>query len=116
MADQLTWLEAHLDPPEGSLGEAVRLVSEPRLPAQGDNGRIGLGWHFTGKKNPIIWHSGATGGFRSMLVWLPEPKLGVVVLGNSSDDAVERIGFLLMRALLKKETPAEEADAIESAP
>ena len=81
----------------------MKLVSQPRLRAQGDNVRIGLGWHFTGNKAPIIWHNGATGGFRSIVLWFPNPKLGIVVLGNSSDDAVDRIGFLLMRALLQKE-------------
>ncbi len=98
VADQLTWLEAQLDPPAGTLGEAVTLISTPQWRERGSG--MGMGWHLRGEKAPIVWHNGATGGFRAITLWFPEPKLGVVVLGNSSDDAVDEMGFVLLRALL----------------
>jgi CubicO group peptidase (beta-lactamase class C family) len=52
--------------------------------------RTGLGWALSGlgeidisNAGPVAHHSGATINYRSMLLVLPEQKLGVVVLANS---------------------------------
>lgn len=102
-ADQLTWLEAHLDPPAGPLGEAITVVSTPQWREDGSG--MGLGWHLRGENAPIVWHNGATGGFRVITLWFRHPKLGIVVLGNSSDDSVDKMGFVLMRSLLQNPPP-----------
>lgn len=53
--------------------------------------RIGLGWILSGlgdinirNAGPMVHHAGATLLFHSQLILLPEHKLGVVVLGNST--------------------------------
>lgn len=111
VSDQLTWLEAHIDPPAGdaSFAEAVQLVSTAQRPTGKGGKQIGLGWQLTEAEAPIIWHNGATGGFRAITLWFPDPKLGVVVLGNSSDSAIDDIGFVLMRSLLQAPPNADEA-------
>ncbi len=56
------------------------------------NFRVGLGWALSGlgdidirNAGPVAHHSGATLYHRSMLITLPEQRLGVVVLANSSN-------------------------------
>lgn len=131
--DQLTWLEAHLDPPDavdgGSLGEAFKAVSQPRSPAGNDRTRIGLGWHFQNQSPVIAMHNGGTGGFRSLLAWTSEPKIGIVVLANSTDDVIDQIGLRLIEALSQprengaapappdqEKAESNEAPAIETSP
>jgi CubicO group peptidase (beta-lactamase class C family) len=51
-------------------------------------GHYGLGW-FVGSYGGqrLIWHSGATLGFSSLVTFLPEANLGVVILTNGSGAA-----------------------------
>jgi D-alanyl-D-alanine-carboxypeptidase/D-alanyl-D-alanine-endopeptidase len=84
-ADQLGWARAHLHPPDGALGDALRLA----LSEHGDH--IGLAWQRTFRaddrpagKDRLIWHSGGTGGFRSMLCLRPDRGDAVVALTNHS--------------------------------
>lgn len=104
VGDLLTWLEAHLDPPTGpgSLAEALKMTPKPQRDSGDAKLRIGLGWHLRGADpRPIVWHNGGTGGFRSFCGFVPGTGLGVVVLGNSTDDGVDSLGFILIRDLLK---------------
>lgn len=43
---------------------------------------MGLGWILVKDKNHVIWHNGATGGFRSFLAIDKQKKCAVVVLAN----------------------------------
>lgn len=117
--DQLTWLEAHLDPPDavdgGTLGEALKAISVPRRPADSDDMQIGLGWHFRGDSPAIAMHNGGTGGFRAIVTWTADPKVGVVVLANSTDDAVDTVGLRLIEALTRsRETPSADPESTPS--
>lgn len=50
------------------------------------SGGYGYGWsvgRLPGTKEPIVWHSGATPGYQSMLVLLPETHQAVIVLQNT---------------------------------
>ena len=51
----------------------------------GSRGRYGLGWRdtvLTGTDTRIVWHAGATPGYFSHVVLVPESDLAVVVLSN----------------------------------
>jgi CubicO group peptidase (beta-lactamase class C family) len=76
----------------GTLG-GKRVVSEEQLLARRvpqvkitDEASYGLAWGVT-RENGIlaIGHDGATAGFRTLLQFLPEHGVGIVVLANSSD-------------------------------
>jgi hypothetical protein len=57
---------------------------------------IGLAWFTTtGSVEPMIWHDGGTGGYRSFAGFLQSRKLGVAVLANS-DYEVDDLGFHLL--------------------
>ena len=56
----------------------------------------GLGWNIVRcPGTEVIWHAGATDGFRSFIGFEPSKYWGVVVLSNSETD-VEHIGFSLL--------------------
>jgi CubicO group peptidase (beta-lactamase class C family) len=72
--------------------------------------RIGLGWMLGGQgeldirnAGPVAHHSGVTLYHRSMLIVLPEQKLGVVVLSNSATgtDAVLKLATEALKAALE---------------
>ena len=45
---------------------------------------VALGWVLTGRPgDPILWHNGATGGFRSFAGFAPRRQAAVVLLTNS---------------------------------
>lgn len=100
VSDMLTYLEAHLHPESTPLGAAIRLAMEPRVRAS-DAVEVGLGWHvYTVPDAPqVVYHNGATMGFRSYVGMAPELDLGIVVLGNSRDPTINAIGRLIMRTL-----------------
>ncbi|MEJ2240158.1 MAG: serine hydrolase [Gemmatimonadales bacterium] len=104
VSDMLTYLEAHLHPEATPLAAAIRLAMEPRVRAS-DDVEVGLGWHiYTVPDVPqVVYHNGATMGFRSYVGMAPELDLGIVVLGNSRDPTINAIGRLIMRTLTGNE-------------
>jgi CubicO group peptidase (beta-lactamase class C family) len=51
-----------------------------RRPAGNTGFEVGLGWNIT---EDIVWHDGATGGFRSFIACDPKARVGVVALSNA---------------------------------
>ena len=98
--DLLTYVEAHLRPLTTPIPEALELVLEARIRAS-ENIELGLGWHIfnEGDGPTVIYHNGATMGFRSYIGMAPDLDLGIVVLGNSRDLTISSIGRLLMRKM-----------------
>ncbi|MCZ7375355.1 serine hydrolase domain-containing protein [Micromonospora sp. WMMC250] len=67
-----------------------------------DDTRIGYGWFTTRHGDrEIVWHNGATGGFRSYVGLERATGRAVVVLGNT-DKGVEPIGLRLLGVLPKE--------------
>lgn len=63
---------------------------------------------------PVIWHNGATSGYRSLVFWLPEHDLGAVVLTNGEQGGA--LGLLMQRRLLEivfQGSPRAEAQLAE---
>lgn len=98
LADMLAFLACQLAPPEGRLGDAIRLTHELR--AGSGRMRVGLGWIALRGRNEgqqLLWHNGGTGGFRSCIALAPERGRGAVAL-SSSRRSVDRICFALVPA------------------
>lgn len=97
VTDLAVFVRAQVDPPGGSLGDAIRLTHETRVRA----GRMeqALAWmRLSGKDGSLLWHNGGTAGFRSFAGVDVGRHGGVVVLGNT-DRSVDREGFRLARML-----------------
>ncbi|MFI6482894.1 serine hydrolase domain-containing protein [Nonomuraea sp. NPDC050663] len=62
---------------------------------------MGLAWlrmSAPGGRQTVLWHNGGTGGFRSFMAVVPERRVGVIVLTNSTRSA-DPAGMKLLRAL-----------------
>jgi D-alanyl-D-alanine-carboxypeptidase/D-alanyl-D-alanine-endopeptidase len=57
--------------------------------------RIGLAWLTTDKG--IVWHNGATGGYRSFLGFTADGRRGVVIITNTAVEA-DDLGFATLDA------------------
>lgn len=99
VSDMLRFMQAMLDPPDGSLGEAINLAwqvhQEPL--AEGDFA-MGLGWHVA-RDGHTRWHNGQTGGYRSMLLVGRQANAAVLVLSNTATGEVDRLAEDLLRML-----------------
>jgi hypothetical protein len=80
---------------------------------------MGLGWaidnHWPEPAGPLLWHGGSDGYFNAQLAVLPEQRLGVVVLANSTGamPAIMEIAKAALQALLQAQTgvaPPPERD------
>jgi CubicO group peptidase (beta-lactamase class C family) len=95
MADMLTYLDANVGPPSNDLEQAMRSAQLPRAEA-GPNLRIGFNWLTLARpQGAIVWHNGATGGYRAFIGFDPQRQVGVVVMVNSSSD-IDDIGLHLL--------------------
>lgn len=77
--DMLTFLEAEISPPEGSLGTAIRTTQQAH--PRDDALSMGLGWQLG---NGYLDKNGALGGYQSYMAFDPARKVGVFVFGNTS--------------------------------
>jgi D-alanyl-D-alanine-carboxypeptidase/D-alanyl-D-alanine-endopeptidase len=102
--DMLKLLAAAIDPrAPAELEKMLALSRKPRVPASTAN-EIGLGWHI-GRNGSLVWHNGQTGGYHSYCAFVPERKVGVVVLANTGTNLVDELGVRLIDRLL--DMPAE---------
>jgi CubicO group peptidase (beta-lactamase class C family) len=90
--DLLRFAAAQVDPDTTPLAAAMRLSQTPVRRG------IALGWLLAESPEPMLWHNGGTGGFRSFLGLLPERRLGVVVLTNRAR-SVDLTALRLLRTL-----------------
>jgi D-alanyl-D-alanine-carboxypeptidase/D-alanyl-D-alanine-endopeptidase len=93
--DMVRFLEAQLAPPDGPLGDAIRL-SHTTLAAAG-RAEQAMAWiRLTGRDGSLLFHNGGTAGYRSFVAVDQGRRRAVVVLG-SSDRSVDRRGMRLAR-------------------
>lgn len=95
--DLLRFAGAHLDPPEGRLGEAIDLAWRVHQePLDKNVFAMGLGWHVA-RDGASRWHNGQTGGYHAAL--FVNRKLGAasVVLTNTATGEVDALGEQLLR-------------------
>ena len=99
--DMTTFMQAHWDETSSdsaggsadrlrvAMKTAVRKRRKTDVPATA----IGLAWHIDSENAlDIVWHNGGAGGSRSYVAMLPESKIGVVVLANTTSASVEALG------------------------
>jgi D-alanyl-D-alanine-carboxypeptidase/D-alanyl-D-alanine-endopeptidase len=94
--DMVTFLGAFLGYRESSLAPAMKAMLEFRRLA--GQAKIGLAWLVCATDGrEIVWHNGATAGFRSFVGFDPIERAGVVALSNVYTAAgVDDIGFHLL--------------------
>ena len=95
--DMLRFLRAELEPGGTPLEAAIRASQEIRTGPE-IRPRMALGWLAVGD-GPALWHNGGTGGFASFAAIDPERRVAVIVLANSADRAVDRLGMDLLKAV-----------------
>jgi D-alanyl-D-alanine-carboxypeptidase/D-alanyl-D-alanine-endopeptidase len=60
---------------------------------------FGLGWVLS---DPVIWHNGGTGGFRSYIGFNPQLQKGIVILTNSTEDWPDEMGNVVLNPEFQK--------------
>ena len=80
--DLLRFAAANLGEAKPPLLDVLKASHEKRADADNEQVAVGLGWHRLMLKSgePVVWHNGGTGGYRSMLAFTPATKRAVVVL------------------------------------
>ena len=96
--DLRRFLAAQLDPPEGLLGDAIRLTQQPHF----ERGKTAHGLAWMGlppmSRTAGFFHNGGTAGFRSMVTLSPPAGAAVVALTNS-DRSVDGVGLTMLQNL-----------------
>lgn len=96
--DLLRFAAAHLSPPEGTLGRALArtlTVRVPDGPAEGLSQALGWVVDVRDPDDPIVWHNGGTGGFRSFVGLRPRRGTAVVLMTNQST-SVDDLGLHIL--------------------
>lgn len=95
--DMITFLGAHLGYVESPFAGALAGMLDVRRPGDSPGEERALGWGITKRVGyEIVWHSGATGGYRSFIGYVPTRRVGVVVLSNVLVPSIEDIGMHLL--------------------
>jgi serine-type D-Ala-D-Ala carboxypeptidase/endopeptidase len=64
---------------------------------------IGLGWHISHRHGEeLVWHNGGTAGFASYMAYVPEARVGIVVLANSGH-GVDDLALGLIDKLVRRQ-------------
>jgi beta-lactamase class C len=108
--DLTIWMRAQMGlAPDVLSPEILRVIQMPRVPTPGENRRkrkyaerignsaYGLGWRsydYAGRR--VVGHHGGVRGYRSLIMFDPERKSGVVALWNSSASQPNGIEFEVM--------------------
>ena len=103
--DMLTFLAAELGFVETPLRAAMAAQIEPRRPSDGAYIQT-LGWRIEPEPaGEIVWHGGATGGFRCFALFDLSRRAGVVMLTNSASERNDDIPFHLLSGRPLKPAP-----------
>jgi CubicO group peptidase (beta-lactamase class C family) len=91
--DMLTLLAAYLGYIKTPLADAMADQLSIRRPSHQGDFDVGYGWRIQTKHgSTIVWHGGATGGYRCYIGFDPEARRGVIVLSNVLMPLVDDIG------------------------
>jgi CubicO group peptidase (beta-lactamase class C family) len=113
--DMLTFLAANLGYVKSPLAPAMASMLAVRRPTGSPSlGEIGLGWLMVKPSSQeIVWHNGGTGGYRSFVGFLPNARVGVVVLSNTfTQTGVDDIGMHLLDSHAPLMAPPKEHNEI----
>lgn len=112
--DMAQWLRLHIN--LGAVGEtrllqatSVAYLHAPKTiivtgsspSAEGDVMAYASGWFFqTRRRHPLVWHGGATTGMHSLVGYVPEAGVGMVMLTNTPDNRVPENAFYRLADLV----------------
>ncbi|WP_074406591.1 serine hydrolase [Aquimarina megaterium] len=96
-ADMINYLAANMGLIKSDLYPAMQLSHRKTTNIRSDL-KVGLGWHILLRdKLEIVFHTGATGGYRAFAGFIKDGDKGVIVLTNSKDNVnVDDIGIHLL--------------------
>jgi CubicO group peptidase (beta-lactamase class C family) len=116
--DLLKFLAANLGYTKTPLAAAMKAMLSVRRPAGIPNLEVALAWHvYTADGKEIIWHNGATGGYRTFFGFDPSSRIGVVALSNTrSPEGVDDIGRHLLDEKVPLWVPPKEPDIVQVDP
>jgi serine-type D-Ala-D-Ala carboxypeptidase/endopeptidase len=101
--DQVQFIAANLGIVESPLVAAMKDSQQPRRDTDSKTQRIGLGWHTMplrrSSPKTIIWHNGGTDAARCFLGFVPDAKVGIVILTNS-ENVPDGIAIGLLQKLI----------------
>jgi len=98
MRDMMRFAKAQLNPPAGTLGDAIELAWKQHTAPDASGAAMGLGWMIAGD-GQTRWHNGQTGGSHAALFINRELKCAVVVLCNTA--VTNEVDQLATQLLLK---------------
>jgi len=94
--DMVHFIKANMGVTKTSIYNAMLLSHDVAYENVANQFKIGLGWHYAQNgDDTIIWHNGATGGYKAFTGFIEGTTKGVVVLGNSDGD-IGRLGMKLL--------------------
>ncbi len=97
LVDMMAFLKANMD----DINKDFSLSHNAVL--SNNDSSVGFCWMLgkTAKQQTLVWHNGATFGFTSFCGYIPEKKIGIVVLSNSGN-SVDEVAMKLLKQLLEK--------------
>ncbi len=95
LISSLTDLSLFLNSYMGSPNASRQLAMTPRF-MDSENLGIALGWQIrlVAENDPIYWHNGGTGGFRSMMAFRPATEQAIVLLVNDASYDLTSAAFI----------------------
>lgn len=110
--DLAKFLQACLGFRDTPLKGALHDMAQPRVAGAMPGSQIGLAWIVEQRgASTLVWHNGATGGFRSFVGYDATKRAGVVVLTNHAR-SVDELGMALLAG---RELPATKSAPAPSA-
>jgi CubicO group peptidase (beta-lactamase class C family) len=101
--DMLQLVEAAMGKTETPLQQAFTFAQQPWRELNVKNVEIGLCWmRSTSSPGVLLWHNGGTGGYASFMGFRSKSGLGVVILCNGAERAVDDLGLKILEALEKR--------------
>lgn len=94
--DMVHFIKANMGVTKSSIYNAMLLSHDVAYENVANQFKIGLAWHYAQNgEDTIVWHNGATGGYKAFTGFIEGTTKGVVVLGNSDGD-IGRLGMKLL--------------------
>jgi CubicO group peptidase (beta-lactamase class C family) len=110
MRDMMRFAKAQLNPPTGTLGEAIELAWQQHREADASGSAMGLGWIIHGD-GQTRWHNGGTGGSSSAIFINRQHQCAVIVLCNTSaSNKLEPLAMQLIAKAAGRETKAADGE------
>jgi D-alanyl-D-alanine-carboxypeptidase/D-alanyl-D-alanine-endopeptidase len=103
--DLLLFADAAMGRKKTPLADAFRMAQQPWRETCRKGESVGLCWFRQEQaisKSDMLWHNGATGGYRSFLALAPEKGVGIVLLSNSPH-ALDALGVAILKKMAEEE-------------